>query len=275
MKKLMTIVLGMMVAVGMAGMAIAGSIDSPGPPSSGSGMYTLQQVYNYLSAGTTATIPGSFQEPSAGPGSTMKTTKQIYEAVATPFPQCDATAADVKTGKKFFCTVAGNWGVKTGTMSPYTNVLRTGQTSTFYTGDDGYYSSTRGRAPSYSWVVNPSTVLDNVTGLMWAARGDGAGCATRASMVWTAALGWAEALSFDGYTDWRLPNVREYQSLLRPGRGLDGTYFYEHPGTPWTSTSFTGWNGLVWIVGEDAGTLAYTTADLNRNLRVRAVRGGQ
>ena len=114
MKKLMTIVLGMMVAVGMAGMAIAGSIDSPGPPSSGSGMYTLQQVYNYLSAGTTATIPGSFQEPSAGPGSTMKTTTEIVAAVATPFAQANATAADVKSGVTFFSTKASGWGVRSG-----------------------------------------------------------------------------------------------------------------------------------------------------------------
>jgi len=119
MKKLMTIVLGMMCAVGMAGMAIAGNIDSPGPPSSGSGMYSLKQVWDYLSAGTVPTIPGSFQEPSAGPGSTMKTTTEIVAAVATPFAQANGPAvADVKKDVKFFSTASGSWGVKTGTMAP-------------------------------------------------------------------------------------------------------------------------------------------------------------
>jgi len=116
MKKLIMMVLGLMVAVGMAGMAIAGNIDSPGAPSAGSGMYTLQQVYDYLNAGTVPTIPGSFQEPSAGPGSTMKTTVQIVAAVATPFAQVNGpAAADVKKDVKFFSTASGSWGVQTGT----------------------------------------------------------------------------------------------------------------------------------------------------------------
>ena len=116
MKKLIMMVLGLMCAVGMGGMAVAGNIDSPGPPSSGSGMYTLQQVYNYLSAGTTATIPGSFQEPSAGPGSTMKTTKEIYAAVATPFQQSNALPENVAAGTTFFGTKGGAWGKQDGTM---------------------------------------------------------------------------------------------------------------------------------------------------------------
>jgi len=119
MNRLMMVVLGLMCAVGMAGVAMAGNIDSPGDPSAGSGMYTLEQIYQYLSAGTPATISESFQEPTTGPGSTMYTTKQIYEAVATLFPQCDATAADVKEGVVFFCTNPGSWGVQTGTKAAY------------------------------------------------------------------------------------------------------------------------------------------------------------
>jgi len=116
MKKLIMMVLGLMVAVGMAGMAIAGNIDSPGAPSAGSGMYTLQNLYDYLTSGTALTVPGSFQEPGAGPGSTMKSTKQIGDDVKALFVQCNATADKVLQGTKFFCTVAGSWGVKTGTL---------------------------------------------------------------------------------------------------------------------------------------------------------------
>jgi len=112
MKKLMTIALGLICAVGAA---VAGNIDSPGAPSAGSGMYTLQNLYDYLINGTALSVVGSFQEPTSGPASTMKSTKQIGDDVKALFDQCDALPEDVQVGKKFFCTQPGNWGVKEGT----------------------------------------------------------------------------------------------------------------------------------------------------------------
>jgi len=91
------------------------SMDSPGIPSAGSGMYTLSQVYDYLNSGIKATPVPSFREPGAGPGPTMKTMKEIYEDIQAKFDQCDVTTANVDSGKKFFSTVPGNWGVRTGT----------------------------------------------------------------------------------------------------------------------------------------------------------------
>ncbi|MCX6354066.1 MAG: hypothetical protein NTZ78_04060 [Candidatus Aureabacteria bacterium] len=41
MKKLITVALGFMLMVGLSGLVVAGSLDSPGAPSAGSGMYTL------------------------------------------------------------------------------------------------------------------------------------------------------------------------------------------------------------------------------------------
>jgi hypothetical protein len=173
-------------------------------------MYNLQQVYDYLNAGTVPTIPGSFQEPSAGPGSTMKTTNQIYNAVATPFPQCNAAVADVKSGVKFFSTVAGSWGVKTGTLVPgslYNTVLKTGQTAVYKTNDDGTYSSTKGKAFSLS-LGTGSTVNDAVTGLQWQAGEE------HIPWPWAATIDWAEGLVQDGKSDWRLPNIPELQTLF-------------------------------------------------------------
>ncbi|MCX6356173.1 MAG: hypothetical protein NTZ78_14920 [Candidatus Aureabacteria bacterium] len=57
MKRLMTVAFGLMFTVGMIGMAVAGSLDSPGAPSGGSGMYTLQNLYDYLTSGTALTVP--------------------------------------------------------------------------------------------------------------------------------------------------------------------------------------------------------------------------
>jgi hypothetical protein len=106
------------IAVALAGLAVAGSIDSPGPLSSGSGMYTLQDLYDYLMSGTALQVRTGFQEPASAPGPTMKSIKQIGDDMQTAFSQCDAVPADVQAGKKYFSTQAGNWGVKTGTLAP-------------------------------------------------------------------------------------------------------------------------------------------------------------
>lgn len=52
------------------------------------------------------------------------------------------------------------------------------------------------------------TVTDNATGLMWQQGDSGTG------MFWEDALAYAEALDLAGYSDWRLPNAKELQSIL-------------------------------------------------------------
>ncbi|MDY0339955.1 MAG: DUF1566 domain-containing protein [Coriobacteriia bacterium] len=55
------------------------------------------------------------------------------------------------------------------------------------------------------------TVTDEATELMWARDDSGKG------MAWEAALSWAEqanAKSYLGHSDWRLPNVKELQSIV-------------------------------------------------------------
>lgn len=241
MKKLMMVVLGMVFAVGMGGMAMAGNIDSPGAPSAGSGIYTLQNLYDYLTSGTALAVSGSFQEPAADPSSTMKTIRQIGDDTKALFDQCEVVASDVKSGKKFFCTQAGNWGVQTGTMAAGGGLLKTGQTSVYKTNDDGTYQ--KGKAFNYSWESGTNTVKDNVTGLIWASSGTGAGCRSGSTIGWSSAIIWAEALNFGGRNDWRLPNVAELQTLSVRDSSLglpflNKTYFPGYAsGAFWTSTT--------------------------------------
>ncbi|MCX6356131.1 MAG: fibrinogen-like YCDxxxxGGGW domain-containing protein [Candidatus Aureabacteria bacterium] len=114
MKKTLLVALSLMLPTGLSGLAIGGSIDSPGAPAAGSGMYSLSQIYDYLNSGIDVTPMPSFQEPGAAPGPTMKTTKQIYEDIKAKFAQCNATAENVELGKTFFSTQSGSWGVQTG-----------------------------------------------------------------------------------------------------------------------------------------------------------------
>jgi len=115
MKKMITVALSLVLMLGMAGFAIAGSLDAPGAPSAGSGMYTLQNLYDYIVSGAALESQTGFQEPTSAPGSTMKTTKEIGDMLKSLYEQCPVTAANVESGVKFFCTQPGSWGVQTGT----------------------------------------------------------------------------------------------------------------------------------------------------------------
>ncbi len=52
------------------------------------------------------------------------------------------------------------------------------------------------------------TISDIATGLMWAKDDNGTG------IEWIEALPYAEGATLAGYTDWRLPNVKELQSIV-------------------------------------------------------------
>ena len=114
------------------------------------------------------------------------------------------------------------------------------------------------------------TVTDLDTGLVWQQA------EVTAALSWEAALQYAEALSLGGYSDWRLPNLKELRSLndetlARPS--LDTNYF---PGARaaryWSSTPMYNQPSVAWWVDFQTGLVSY---DLKTtNLYVRCVRGG-
>ena len=61
------------------------------------------------------------------------------------------------------------------------------------------------------------TVTDNATGLMWMQVDSGAlgaGVNRDGRLNWEQALEWAENLEYAGFSDWRLPNAKELQSIV-------------------------------------------------------------
>jgi hypothetical protein len=129
------------------------------------------------------------------------------------------------------------------------------------------------------------TVTHNKTGLMWkrCAEGlSGASCATGAAttMTWANALKAANTTNtaaFAGYTDWRLPNEKELNSIVEfcgYNPSINQTAF---PATPpalfWSGSSYVPNPADAWDVFFGSG---FTNANYKANsYYVRLVRGGQ
>ena len=66
------------------------------------------------------------------------------------------------------------------------------------------------------------TVIDHATGLLWSKQDSGGfGVGASGAMTWEAALAWCDGFEHAGQTDWRLPDVKELQSILDYTRSPD------------------------------------------------------
>ncbi len=125
-------------------------------------------------------------------------------------------------------------------------------------------------------------VTDNSTGLMWRKCSEGqagSSCTGSASLLnWTQALTGAAASSFAGYTDWRLPNVKELASLIEPACYAPSINRSIFPATPsaafWSSTTFAAAPGEAWKVEFNYAFNANYDDYKTESHYVRLVRGG-
>ena len=203
--KLLYGIVSMSLTVGIGYLIIrAGNIDSPGVPDSAGRMYTLENIYDYLTTGTAPSkATGAFANPTAGPGSTMHTTDEIFAAITDVYAGCASMPA-------------------------------TGQTTSYGTKqrEDGYYES--GAILSYSTtdVSGEIIVNDLNTGLMWEQKTAGNKTTT---YTWENAQTYCEDQigttgTYAGYSDWRLPNVKELYGITKLDANqsdpyIDQTYF--------------------------------------------------
>lgn len=101
-----------------------------------------------------------------------------------------------------------------------------GQSFTNTLGEDHDYQPAASQ-PSYTDNGN-GTTSDNRTGLMWAQDGLSDGCNYGNSLSFNDALAYCENLTYAGYSDWRLPNIRELDSIVDAGRSspsINPVYF--------------------------------------------------
>lgn len=112
------------------------------------------------------------------------------------------------------------WPVRAGTGPA--EVWRTGQTVTYWYGDDGDVQA-GAEWPSPRFADNgDGTISDNLTGLVWLEDADSPTTAGIGLRTWDEARAFVDdlnsgaypAVTLGGNSDWRLPNLREIMSLM-------------------------------------------------------------
>lgn len=97
----------------------------------------------------------------------------------------------------------------------------------------------RGEQLAANWISNKNgTVIDKFSGLVWQQDTGNNG----QPMMWKEALTYCESLNLAGYTDWRLPNIKELTSILdltKIDPAINTEYFpYTRSTFYWSSTNF-------------------------------------
>jgi formylglycine-generating enzyme required for sulfatase activity len=117
---------------------------------------------------------------------------------------------------------------------------------------------------------NNGTITDNFTGLVWQK------IQSSNTMTWEEALAYASTVTLGGKSDWRLPNIKEIQSLndvslVKPS--FSKTIFPNVvSGNFWSSTTLIQDNTKAWDINVDYGIVSQNLKTLKQN--VLLLRGG-
>ncbi|MCP4412037.1 MAG: DUF1566 domain-containing protein, partial [Gammaproteobacteria bacterium] len=236
---------------------LSSSFNSPAAPTDAavntSKMYTVDDIYNRLDAGTSGTDPttkSGFTEPTNSPASSSKDLNDVMSKAPSVDDTDGATTAEVANGKKFWSLrSSGDWGLKTGTVTAGSPAVvpKTGQTKCYdastnveetcaspeHDMQDGQESISFGVAHASPRFTNNSdgTVTDNTTGLIWLTKAnciktDYPGFDADGKVTWSQAFTFIKGINDSTYdcgdksnsgthqTDWRLPNTKELYSLI-------------------------------------------------------------
>lgn len=208
-----------------------------------------------LTSGTWGLTEGTMTNNGEGatitPGISLQTIAAGYWSSAnTVSGDADMIAENIKKDVDIFGVI----GTYEGGSSYPAPVPKTGQTPTnpmnpAPAGSDGALQ--KGVAwPSPRFTDNDDgTVTDNLTGLMWLKDANSAGN----TKTWADALTYCNNLDDSGYDDWRLPNIKEMQSLINFGQlgpALPSGHPFSNVQTNyyWTSTTYSAESSFAWIM---------------------------
>ena len=163
----------------------------------------------------------------------------------------------------------------------FIGVPKTGQTTSYRTGDDGAYQK-GAPATGARFIDNADgTITDRVTGLMWVKQPENIGgiwesAGQPVKMTWNDGIDNCNALNYAGYADWRLPNAAELATLFDYAKynpAIDTAFFPNTKSANYlTSTTYKNNTANCEILNFTAPSIypnAKTTAEY-----LRPVRGG-
>lgn len=153
------------------------------------------------------------------------------------------------------------------------SIPQTGVTESVRAGDDGDWQAGLEIPDARFFVQSNGTVLDTLTGLIWLKN---LTCLPEA-MTWENAINTTNNLYDDGMGtcglsdnsavgDWRLPNIRELQSLVFPGEQVpnnDLPFFNGLQPTYWSSTTKANDSAAAWLIRYGFIVSALKTGELH------------
>lgn len=124
------------------------------------------------------------------------------------------------------------------------------------------------------------TITDNLTGLVWqkcsmGQNNDGTCSGGATTATWVNAISYCENLVLGGQSDWRLPNVRELESLVDFSRvtpSINNIFPATVAHAYWSSSTRVNNTNNAWYVVFNNGLMSYYNK--NNSFYVRCVRGG-
>jgi len=167
------------------------------------------------------------------------------------------------------------WSSSTDANTPnnawYVNFLY-GNVSYFYKYSAYYVRCVRGGELVFANFTNNynETISDTSTALMWQQGEPGL-------MTWQAALDYCDGLTLPsgGHSDWRLPNIKELESITDDTRynpAIDRNFFPNaYADNYWSSTTYAGYPGDAWAVARQVNSY-YPDFQKSHAYYVRCVR---
>jgi len=115
--------------------------------------------------------------------------------------------------------------------------------------------------------------VDSKTGLTWQDNS----AVKETKMIWQDAMSYCSELNLGGYSDWRLPNIKELQSIVDISRyklAIKKDFKYVNTSDfYWSSSVYVSGTKRAWVVYFETGRTYYDTKTYK--YYVRCVRGRQ
>lgn len=114
---------------------------------------------------------------------------------------------------------------------------------------------------------NNNVVNDSETSLQWQ---DNENQATLTRISWKNAISYCEGISLNGFTNWRLPNIRELKSIVDRTEINPSVNTFAYTETViayWSASSLEGSSTRAWDITFSAGKANTSQKSSNRNVR--------